>query len=157
MLRPTIFIILAAMIPGAASAQNPDSTALLRIHQTIISAHRANNVEAWMQLEAVDMTSINGGRVSFPTSAQRHAGRTEYLASSKFEVYRDLRPPIVRISRDGTLGWLIAEVEVKGTETGQDGASSPFHDVWAWVELYEKIDGAWKIVGNASNHRPGNP
>ena len=61
---------------------------------------------------------------------------------------------MIRVSVDGTLGWVIAEVEVKGVETA-NGENTPFHDIWAWVELYEKVNGQWKMVGNASNRRPG--
>ena len=26
--------------------------------------------------------------------------------------------------------------------------------IWAWIELYEKRDGEWRIIGNVSNRRP---
>ena len=54
----------------------------------------------------------------------------------------------------GSLGWVIAEVEIKGTRTSDDGESMPVEAIWAWIELYEKREGVWKAVGNVSNRRP---
>jgi hypothetical protein len=152
----SLFAVAASimLVAAAASAQQNDSVALLSMHDRILEAHRTNNLESWMAIESGDFLSVNGGRVSSPTVQQRFNGRHTYLQSSKFEIYQDRRPPIIRVSADGTLGWVIAEVEVKGVET-EDGASKPFHDIWAWVELYQKVDGQWKMVGNASNRRPG--
>jgi hypothetical protein len=144
--------ILLAFNPAAA--QQTDSMALLSMHDRILEAHRTNDLESWMSIEAADFVSINGGRVSLPTVQQRFTGRHAYLQASKFEIYQDRRPPVIRVSDDGTLGWVIAEVEVKGVETG-NGETKSFHDIWAWVELYQKVNGQWKMVGNASNRRPG--
>ena len=146
--------MFVAFATNPASAQQTDSIALLSMHDRILEAHRTNNLESWMAIEASDFLSINGGRVSAPTVQQRFTGRHAYLQASKFEIYQDRRPPVIRVSADGTLGWVIAEVEVKGIET-ENGATKPFHDIWAWVELYQKVNGYWKMVGNASNRRPG--
>jgi len=79
--------------------------------------------------------------------------RAAYLQDASFTTYRDLRDPIVRISDDGLLGWLIAEVEIEGTATGPDGTRQGFRDAWAWVELYERTNAGWRLTGNASNRR----
>ena len=80
-------------------------------------------------------------------------GPYNFLQGASFSTYRDLREPIVRISEDGSLGWLIAEVEVVGTVPDQDNGRSSFHDIWAWIELYEKTDQDWRLIGNVSNRR----
>ena len=73
-------------------------------------------------------------------------------------MYRDLIDPIVRVSKDGTSGWLIAQVEIMGTRAAggekANGERTRFHSVWAWIELYEKRDGRWYRVGEVSNVRP---
>jgi hypothetical protein len=107
-----------------------------------------------MAIESMDYVSANQGRVTFPEWDERRGARAAYLESTEFEVYRDVREPVIRIADDGSLGWLIAEVEVRGTTTGPDGESEPFHDVWAWVELYHHTQDGWRLVGNVSNRRP---
>jgi hypothetical protein len=59
----------------------------------------------------------------------------------------------VTVSRDGTLGWVVVQVEAKGVQQTA-GGTEPIGFVCAWIELYEKRDGRWYRVGNVSNFRP---
>lgn len=161
-------LLLGALLPACRAGQ-PDAgapatdrtadhaadvAALLAIHQTILAAHLEGTVEPWMATEADRIVSANNGVISFPEKEARAAGRAAYLARTRFTVYRDLREPIVTVSADGTLGWLLAEVEVKGMQHDDAGVETPIEATWAWIELYEKQEGAWKGVGNVSNRRP---
>lgn len=145
--------------PLALSAQSPteEEAALRTIHSELIRAHVENLPELWMSLESADYVSANGGAVSFPSLDTRRSQRAAYLESATFTRYRDLREPIVRVAADGSLGWLIAEVEIAGTLPGVDGSPEPFESVWAWVELYEKTAEGWRLVGNVSNSREESP
>ncbi len=141
--------------PLLAQDTSGDIRELRRLHNELLEAHRTGDVDRWMSVESHEYVSANGGRVTFPEVSARRAQRAEYLAGATFEVYRDLREQLVRISDDGSLGWLIAEVEVRGSTASSSGESQPFNDIWAWVELYEKVEGAWRLVGNVSNRRAG--
>ena len=136
------------------SSSDADTARLLAMHEEVLEAHRTGDVGAWLALEADEYVSANNGTVTFPTKADREANRTPYLAATTFLVYQDVRRPVVRVSADGTLGWLIAEVEVRGTQVIEDGGSTRIEAVWAWIELYRKDAGEWRLVGNVSNRRP---
>lgn len=146
---------LLADVTSCAPSRSPDADVarLLAIHEAVLEAHLTGDVDAWMALEGEEYVSANGGAVTFPTVADREAVRGPYLASATFELYQDLRAPVVQISEDGTLGWLIAEVEMRGTQVTEDGTSSAIESIWAWIELYQKRDGEWRLVGNVSNRR----
>jgi hypothetical protein len=45
------------------------------------------------------------------------------------------------------------QVEVAGTQIMPDSTTAPVQAVWAWIELYRKVDGQWKLVGNVSNRQ----
>jgi hypothetical protein len=156
---------------GASTARPEESRAaaeagLRALHETILEAHRAGTVEPWMAIESADYVVANHGRLTTPSLDERRAARTTYLASTRFSVYRDRRPPIVTISDDSTRGWLLAEVEIRGvsTEAGGGSGGGAVGDAaagdaavaadYAWVELYEKRDGRWRLVGNVSNQAP---
>jgi len=128
--------------------------ALAALHASVLEAHRRGDVDAWMAQEADTVVSANRGAISFSSREERRTRRERYLSSTTFDVYRDLRPPVVMVSEDGTLGWVIAEVEIKGTSSSGEGQQIPVEGIWAWIELYEKREGAWKAVGNVSNRRP---
>ena len=147
--------LLVCVIAGCRAGPDLEAEAaeLRRLHEGILESHRAGDVDSWMALEAEEYVSANRGAITFPTVADRRTAREGYLSSTTFTVYRDLREPIVHLSEDATLGWLIAEVEVRGTQVS-DGVESPIDAIWAWIELYEKQAGRWLLVGNVSNRRP---
>ena len=136
--------------PSAEQAE----TELLALHEEILEAHRRGAVEPWLTIESEQYVSANSGTVTFPTKEERRAMREPYLASTSFRTYRDLRSPVIRVSDDGSLGWLIAEVEVQGTQIGEEGVETPVDAVWAWIELYQRDGEDWRLVGNVSNRRP---
>lgn len=127
-----------------------DARELLAMHKQVLDAHKQNNVELWNSLESDTITVASRGRLMEVSLNERLPGRRSYLRTTTFEIYEDLRPPIIKVSDDGSLGWLFAQVEVKG-EREIEGKKVQFHDVWAWVELYEKRGGKWLGTGNASN------
>jgi hypothetical protein len=90
----------------------------------------------------------------FETKSERIPRFKEYLDNTEFDEYRDLIDPIVRVSDDGTLGWVIAQVKVAGTRNYDSGESKVFDSVWAWIELWEKRDGRWYRLGDVSNVKP---
>lgn len=156
--RPSPRFALAALLlglhPAAGTAQDSaasDERALRAAHETILRAHRENDLPAWTSLEADAYVEVNGGRVTFPIREERRARRAPYLRETRFTRYEDLREPIVEVSDDGTVGWVIARVAARGTRTAADGTRDPVEFVAAWVELYRKIDGRWRLVGNVSN------
>ncbi|MDJ0916878.1 MAG: hypothetical protein QNJ05_03875 [Woeseiaceae bacterium] len=141
---------------GCVTIQTADSdiATLKAMHENVLEFHRQGKLEAWLAQEADVVVSANRGQVSFSSADERRARREPYLSSTTFDVYRDLREPVVKVSDDGTLGWVIAEVEMKGSSLSESGERVAFEAVWAWIELYEKQGGAWKAVGNVSNRRP---
>lgn len=127
---------------------------LLAAHQQVIQAHLNKDVPTWLDGEADQYLSANRGEITYPTKTERAAMRQPYLEQTEFSEYRDLIPPIIKVSADGTLGWVVAQVKVVGVRTMPDGQEIAFEAVWAWIELYEKIDGRWLCTGNVSNAKP---
>lgn len=150
--RLTLVGVIAVLLLACTSGEDrpDDARELLGMHRQILEAHKQNNVELWNSLESDTITVASRGRLMEVSLSDRIPGRRSYLRSTRFEIYKDLRPPIIKVSNDGSLGWLFAQVEVKG-ERDIDGKIVQFHDVWAWVELYEKRGGKWFGTGNASN------
>jgi len=147
--------------PRAPGSRAADEASLRALHETILAAHRAGTVDPWMAIESADYVVADRGRLNSPTLAERRAARTNYLGSTRFSIYRDRREPMVTISDDGTRGWLLAEVEIRGVSTeagggpgGAAGGEATVAADYAWVELYEKRDGRWRLVGNVSNQGP---
>lgn len=139
--------------PGRASlARSNDHQALLSAHAAVLRAHREDDLAAWLAIEADTLTVGNRGEIRRIAKQDGAAGRGAYLEQTEFSVYQDRVPPAVTVSADGTLGWVLAQVEARGTRRTEEGIT-PLHDVWVWVELYERRPEGWRMVGNVSNVR----
>jgi hypothetical protein len=150
--------IVAAAVAAAGCAMPPaqrgdDVEALLRLHESAMQAHRESNVDALLAPESDDYVVASRGEVSRPPKQQRSDFLGPYLKATRFSVYRDVVPPIAKVSADGTLGWVIVQVEAKGEQTAASGQSRKLEFTSAWIELYEKRDGRWVRVGNVSNFK----
>jgi len=149
-MRQIIAVLWALILTVPTSADMAtDEKALLALHQEIIDAHKNIGLEAWLEKGVEPYISANRGTISYPTVAERKKRFRAYIGSTQFEYYRDMVPPIVSTSADGTLGWVIVQVEAKGVRSGED-----FSFQSAWIELYEKRSGSWVNTGNISNFKP---
>ena len=154
-----IVMTLALMAYGlrASEQSNSDMEEILKLHQALLESHIRSDVDGVLAAESEQLVVVSGGKVEFPTKAERFHQFERYLNSVEFDEYRDLVSPIVRVSDDRTLGWLIAQVKIAGRQTTSDGEQIPVDAIWAWIELYEKHDSRWIRVGEVSNVKPANP
>ena len=152
-IRNVIMTVLALCLLNASVAAPDDRDLLLKLHDKVLRAHLESNVDMLLEDEAADYVVGSQGEVTRPSLAERKARLGPYLASTQFETYRDLVPPVVNISADGTLGWVVVQVEAKGVQKDGTGEAQPLQFVCAWIELYAKRDGKWYRVGNVSNFK----
>jgi hypothetical protein len=151
------FVALVVCASTACTSDVPvdlasERAALLAMHEQILASHRTDDVDAWLALEADTTVVGNRGELAYHTKSESAEGRRRYLAATEFAVYRDLQPPIVQVAADGSLGWVFAQVEIVGRYLAPDTTS--IHDVWAWVELYQRRPEGWRLVGNVSTAKP---
>ncbi len=144
-------LLLVACTPQAPSSLPSDEQQLLELHQAGLTAHLAGDIDTLLAGQADDFILVNRGEVSSPSKKQRRDFLGPYLASTKFEFYRDTTPPIVKISRDGSLGWVVAKVEARGVTTTSDDRNVGIEFDVAWIELYERRGHKWIAIGNVSS------
>ena len=147
------FCVWILVSPAFGQNASSDIQALLSMHEIVLQAHLNNDVSAWMAIETDSTMSVNEGDISHLGWSERRNTREAYLGRTTFEQYQDLSSPVVRVSEDGTLGWVIAEVEVVGWTARADGTIEDIANVSAWIELYQKFPDGWKMIGNVSSSR----
>jgi len=143
-----------ACTSGPSSSLSADEQRLLALHQAGLTAHLQGDIDALLAKQADDFVLVNRGEISSPTKDERREFLGPYLAATKFEFYQDSVPPIVKISRDGSLGWVVAKVRARGTSTRSDGSSTDIEFEAAWIELYERRGQEWIAIGNVSSFAP---
>ncbi|GJM42341.1 MAG: hypothetical protein DHS20C20_26230 [Ardenticatenaceae bacterium] len=130
-----------------------DERQLLDLHQKVLQAHLNADVELILEDEKDSYVVASRGAVTHPTKEERRQRLGPYLQATTFEAYRDEIPPVVNISPDGKVGWVIVQVYAQGTQKTQDGNRLPIEFVSAWIELYEKPEARWIRTGNVSNFK----
>lgn len=149
-----VSVVLAACASANIEAPLEARAKLLALHEEAMQAHRESNADLLLRSEGPDFVSANRGEITQPTLDARRARFQQYLGNTRFTEYIDLVPPIVRVSDDGSLGWVIVQVRAVGVQTKQDGSSQPLAFESAWIELYERRGDSWYRAGNVSNFKP---
>ena len=129
---------------------------LLNHHRIIMDGHYFGQTNEMKKLQSDTMIMVSEGEIYYILGNQPDAMIDRIMSNRDYTTYDDLVRPIVQISGDGQLGWVIAQVSAKGIRFDEDGnPKGPLEFVCTWIELYEKVDGQWRMKGNVSNFQPG--
>lgn len=149
--------LLAFLVAGSGCSADlaAEREALLELHERARVAHLEGDPELLISMFADDIVMVNDGRVQRPTreeSLQRFSG---YLESVRFLEWSDISPPVIRISDDGTMAYVIVQKRVRLVTADSGPDTEQEQTVFAWTETYEKRGGVWKITSVTSTDRPG--
>ena len=123
-------------------------------HRASIAAHLGNCPDDLIDDLHDDFVRVSWGEIQHPCRDDLREMFAAYLGSTEFTRYELLSEPLIRISKDGTMAWSAAETRVAGTRQMPDGSAASFDSIWAWINVFERRDGRWIRVGEASNSRP---
>jgi len=149
-----VLLLTGGVTPAGTLSRDAAASQLLALHQEVMAAHLAGDASPIVARESEDYVEAGRGEITFPTLEARDTRLSGYLKSTRFEKYEDLVEPVVQVSPDGQLGWVIAQVGAHGVRERGDGTSERVAFVCAWIELYESRDGRWFRVGNVSSFAP---
>jgi hypothetical protein len=160
---PTLRLGLLAFIAGVLVACAPprpdpaaDRAALLRLHQEQRTAHVERKAELLTGSFADTFYSVSRGRVTTPSRDASTARFQSYFDGASFRVWDDVAAPVIRISPDGQMAYVIVQKRVGLAP--KDSTSAPAPDtIYAWVAIYEKHQGQWRLTALASTDRVADP
>ncbi len=132
-----------------------DITEILRLHAEQRTAHMTYDAELLLGDSPERPTTIQRGNVFKRTRAEDLARFKAYFGSFKFIEWDDIVPPVINLSRDGTMATKIVQKRVRGFLKDKDGINISEHVVYAWLEVLEKINGKWRLVTIASTEKDG--
>ena len=127
-----------------------ERAALVAIHAQDRAAHFQTSVELLAEHQADDFIYAGNGEIS-------HIPRAEFIETfmrsfhnTTYFEWDDLEPPIVRISDDATMAWMIVRNRVRRTQKQDDGSEVERKFIYAGIMTYEKQNGKWMRVANVS-------
>jgi hypothetical protein len=142
-----------ALAPARSMTLDTQATAkaeLLALHQAARRAHLNRDVDFIVAGMGTEFITVHEGRVKVMSRDDVRKQFTEYFRGAEFSAWDDLEPPIIQVSPDGEMGWMIVRVRIAYTKTDAGGAKSKEDTVMAWISVYEKRDGKWLLIANVS-------
>jgi hypothetical protein len=153
--RTLLLLLFALTACGARGGIEADRAELIRLHQLARTAHLEKRADLLVASFADRFLDISNGRVTVRTPAESRARFQAYFDRVAFQQWDDLAPPILRISPDRQMAYVMVQKSVRLTAPDSAGVWQPEHTIFAWVELYEKRAGKWTLMGVVSTDRPG--
>lgn len=124
---------------------------LLKIHKQGREAHFKTNVDLLLSDHPADgFISVTQGKIFRVTKDQSRERFESYFKGAQYYEWDDLEPPIIRVSKDGSLAWVITRLKVRRTQKDSSGTVQEQKFVYAGIMTYEKKDGKWIKTANVS-------
>lgn len=131
-----------------------ESTELLRIHAAEMQAHVDLDLDALMQHVGEWTVEVVDGAINALHRSNMRNRLERQLEGVRYVQYSDVEPPIIRVSRDGTMGWVITRVAVTRVEPNPAGGQQERGFVYAGLATYEKQEGTWVKVATIGTFEP---
>ena len=124
---------------------------LIRRHIQDRRAHFEKDIPTLLSGMAAEHLNVRDGRIRTQSKAAAQEQFAAYFDHvTEFLHWDDLQPPIIQISQDGTMAWMINQIRLRYRTIDNEETDT----TCAWLMVYEKQDGAWTAVANASTFSP---
>lgn len=127
---------------------------LLQIQQRERVAHFGKDAGLLVSVFADDFINIDAGKISRPAREESRKRLQAYFDRSEFLEWDDISPPIVRVSQDASMAYVIVHKRVRLKAKNEKGELEEGTTIFAWTENYEKQNGQWKLTAVTSTREP---
>ena len=151
----SLFCLIASFAYSCSNKADleKEKTAIRNLLQQERKAHFDRDVELFVSEFADSMISVNKGVVKIPSKEENKERIGKYFGSVQFIKWDDVAEPIIRFSGDGTLAYAVVQKQV--IVSYPDSFGNNFADTadYAWVSVYRKQKGEWKVEANVSTNK----
>ncbi len=147
-------LCLAPARPPIRSDADAAKAELLALHQADRRAHFRRDVNALVANLPPEFIYLRDGKIRTQSPEDLRKQFTQYFQAAEFSAWDDLESPIIHVSADGQMGWMVVRVKIAYLKTDSAGKKTQEQSVIAWMSVYEKHDGKWLHVANASTFVP---
>jgi hypothetical protein len=156
LLALTLIFVAGAACASAQTAANleREKAELLRLHKSAREAHFKTDVDLLFENSPEEMISVSRGKVSRSGRAEGRKMFAEYFRGAKYYEWDDLEEPVIRVSKDASMAWMITRIRVRRVQRDAAGAEREEKFIYAGIMTYEKRGGRWVRVANVSTFEP---
>jgi hypothetical protein len=127
-----------------------ERAALLEIHRTDRRAHFETDANLLLERFTDEFISVSNGKIDRATRAELKKTFEDYFRNAKYYEWDDLEPPVIRVSNDASMAWMIVRTKVRRTQKLPSGEEKERAFVYAGIMTYEKHRGKWVRIANVS-------
>lgn len=150
-----LFIILFLPFLAVSQTDKEKATAeILALHHQQREFHFKKQTGEFAESLSDDVIMVNRGKVNMPGKDENIERWTNYFNAVEFVEWDDTAEPTIQFSKDGSMAYVVVQKKVVLNYVGETNDTIEETTLFAWVSIYEKVSGAWKITCNASTNRP---
>jgi hypothetical protein len=127
-----------------------ERAALLEVHRLDRRAHFETDANLLLERFTDEFISVSSGKIERATRAELKKTFEDYFRNAKYYEWDDLEPPVIRISNDASMAWMIVRTKVRRTQKLESGEEKERAFVYAGIMTYEKQQGRWVRIANVS-------
>lgn len=143
------------------SCQQKNTVDIAKLEQEILEVHNLSRtyhvekmVEEFVAQQSEKFMSVSNGNIAKPTKESVVKRFTNYFNNVEFEKWDDVNPPIIRFSNDYSMAYTLVDKEVILTYVNDENQKARESTKFAWVAIYTKQNGEWKVDCVASTNKP---
>jgi len=127
---------------------------LLKVHRADREAHFRTDVAMLLERNQDEFIYVGEGKIYRTKKSDGRKQFEEYFRDAKYSEWDDLEPPIISVSKDASMAWMIVRIRVKRTQKDTSGVERESKFIYAGIMTYEKRGGKWMRVANVSTFEP---
>jgi hypothetical protein len=149
------FLLMMALL-GACSAK-PDlakeEKAIRALLQQERKAHFERDTDLFVSEFADSMINVSKGKLNRSSIEENKKRIGKYFGSVTFIKWDDVADPVIRFADDASLAYAIVQKQVILSYPDSTGATFTDTTDYAWVSIYRKQSGVWKVETNVSTNK----
>lgn len=99
---------------------------------------------------ADDFIAVSNGDISHASRQDVQDMFNQLFDRATYHEWDDLEAPIVRVSDDASMAWMIVRLRARRTQSDASGSKTERSFVYAGIMTYEKQDGKWVRIANVT-------
>lgn len=123
---------------------------LLHLHRSALQAHLDKDAGAFLAAYASQWYDVRTAGIRLRTKEEALPAIDQYFRRTHFADIREVTAPIIHLSADASMAWVVGEMRVRASQEVADEKERDFSFRCAWVSIFEKHEGEWAQVVDAS-------
>ena len=149
MLSQTFTIATICLLVGCTQAsveEQAERVALEAILQDQRRAHLELDADRLVEHVAEQLVSIDSGTIMVQPRDEVRKMFAAYFDGASYSAWKDLEPPLIKISPGGSMAWVVRRVEVDREEPDGAGGRGRRRFISAFTSTFGKVEGEWRMT-----------